>query len=59
MARVYRVLPTLCEMNFKEFYRDPVAAFFSFFFPLLFLLAFGVSEAVRRPFLPYHLPCQF
>jgi ABC-2 type transport system permease protein len=49
MARVYRVLPTLCEMNFKEFYRDRVAAFFSFFFPLLFLLAFGVSEAVRRP----------
>jgi ABC-2 type transport system permease protein len=49
MARVFRVLPTLCEMNFKEFYRDPVAAFFSFFFPLLFLLAFGISETVRRP----------
>jgi ABC-2 type transport system permease protein len=49
MARVFRVLPTLCEMNFKEFYRDPVAAFFSFFFPLLFLLTFGITETVRRP----------
>jgi ABC-2 type transport system permease protein len=49
MARVLRVLPVLCEMNFREFLRDPVAAFFSFFFPLLFLLIFGISEAVRRP----------
>jgi ABC-2 type transport system permease protein len=49
MARVLRVLPILCEMNFREFFRDPVAAFFSFFFPLLFLLIFGISEAVRRP----------
>jgi ABC-2 type transport system permease protein len=49
MAHLLRVLPVLFEMNVKEFYRDPVAAFFSFFFPLLFLLVFGVSEAVRRP----------
>jgi len=49
MARVFRVLPVLCEMNIREFYRDPVAAFFSFLFPLLFLLLFGVTEAVRRP----------
>ena len=49
MARIFRVLPVLCEMNAREFYRDPVAAFFSVFFPLLFLLLFGVVEAVRRP----------
>ena len=49
MARMLRVLPVLCEMNVREFYRDPVAAFFSFFFPLLFLLLFGVVEAARRP----------
>ncbi len=49
MARMFRVLPVLCEMNVREFYRDPVAAFFSFLFPVLFLLLFGVSEAVRRP----------
>jgi len=47
--RAFRVLPVLCEMNVREFYRDPVAAFFSFFFPLLFLLLFGVTEAARRP----------
>jgi ABC-2 type transport system permease protein len=49
MVKMLRVLPVLCEMNFREFFRDPVAAFFSFFFPLLFLLVFGISEAVRRP----------
>ena len=49
MARMLRVLPVLCEMNVREFYRDPVAAFFSFVFPLLFLLLFGITEAVRRP----------
>ena len=49
MARMLRVLPILCEMNLREFYRDSVAAFFSFFFPLLFLLLFGITDAVRRP----------
>ena len=46
MARMFRVLSTLCEMNFKEFYRDPVAAFFSCFFPLLFLLRGALARAL-------------
>ncbi len=44
-----RHLLALSEMNIRELGRDPVATFFSFLFPLLFLVLFGLSDSYRRP----------
>ncbi len=49
MPRSLRVLFTLCTLNFKELSRDWVATFFSFFFPLVFLVLYGLSDAFQRP----------
>lgn len=49
MERRSREFFTLFEMGWREMSRDPLAAFFSFVFPLLFLLLFGVTSAFRQP----------
>ncbi len=42
--RNLRVLGTLWQLDLRQFSRDKVAAFFSFFFPLMFALLFGIGS---------------
>lgn len=44
-----RLLPVLLEMTAKEFLRDRAAVFFTFLFPLVFVVAFGVTNQSSLP----------
>lgn len=41
MGRYFKTIWTLCAMLTRRWFRDPVALFFTFLFPLLFLFVFG------------------
>jgi ABC-2 type transport system permease protein len=41
MKRYFSVILLLCKTLSRRFVRDPVALFFTFLFPMLFLLVFG------------------
>ncbi len=47
MNRLWKIFSTFFEMNFKEFKRDRVSAFFTLVFPLFFVLVFGISTSYR------------
>src|SRR5690606_38092787 len=41
MKRYFSVIARLAQMLTRQFFRDKVAMFFTFIFPLIFLLVFG------------------
>jgi ABC-2 type transport system permease protein len=49
VERRTREFVVLFEMGWRELWRDSLATFFSFAFPLLFLLLFGVTNVFREP----------
>jgi ABC-2 type transport system permease protein len=48
MIERFRGARTLAEMNLREFVRDYVAAFFTFAFPIVFAVLFGIQSTNQR-----------
>lgn len=48
MSKRFRGTRTLAEMNVREFLRDYVAAFFTFAFPIVFAVLFGIQSSNQR-----------
>lgn len=46
----WNTVRTLLEMNLRELSRDFGAVFFSFVFPLIFVVSLGVTDTMNRPF---------
>lgn len=44
MKQYFSTIWTVCKMLTKRWFRDPVALFFTFLFPLIFLLIFGAMS---------------